>query len=202
MRVGILGGTFDPVHFGHLLLAECAREQAQLEEVWFVPAATPPHKKERIVTEAKYRVEMLELAIAGHPNFRVSLLEIERGGLSYSVETLRAIHNNYPEMELFLILGADSLEELHTWREAAEICRLALPLVARRPHYELRPQKELLEMVGPARWQKILEHVVDMPLVELSSSDIRRRVAEGRSIRYRVPRAVEEYVLSHGLYRR
>lgn len=201
MRLGIFGGTFDPVHLGHLLLAECAREQARLEEVWFVPAATPPHKQQRVLTNATHRVEMLELAVAGHPNFRVSLVEIERGGVSYTVDTLRSIRARHPGAELFLILGADSLEELHTWREAAEICRLALPLVARRPNHTLVPHESLLQLIGPDKWQEICEHMIDMPQVDLSASDIRRRVAEGRSIRYRVPRAVEEYILSHGLYR-
>jgi nicotinate-nucleotide adenylyltransferase len=200
MRLGIFGGTFDPVHLGHLILAESCREAARLDEVWFVPAATPPHKKGRPLSDALRRIEMLELAIAGHPQFRVCRLEIERGGVSYTVDTLRQIRALVPEAELFLLLGADSLEELHTWREADVICELALPLVVRRANHTPRIHESLLSRIGPARWEQIRAHMVDMPLIELSSTEIRDRVAQGRSIRYRVPRAVEEYIRTHGLY--
>jgi len=201
MRLGIFGGTFDPVHWGHLLLAESCREAAELDEVWFVPAATPPHKQRRTLTEAGKRIEMLELAIAGHPQFKVCRLEVARGGVSYTVETLRQIRASMPEAELFLLLGADSLEELHTWREAETICELALPLVVRRPNHEPIIHETLLSRIGTARWEQIRRHMVDMPLIEFSSTEIRRRVAEGKSIRYRVPRAVEEYIHAHGLYK-
>ncbi len=201
MRLGIFGGTFDPVHLGHLILAESCREAARLDEVWFVPAATPPHKQGRPLSDATRRIEMLELAIAGHPQFKVCRLEIERGGVSYTVETLRQIRALVPEAELFLLLGADSLEELHTWREAEVICELALPLVVRRPNHAPRIHESLLSRIGPARWEQIRAHMVDMPLIELSSTEIRHRVAQGKSIRYRVPRAVEEYIRTHGLYR-
>ncbi|MCS7237330.1 MAG: nicotinate-nucleotide adenylyltransferase [Thermoguttaceae bacterium] len=201
MRLGVFGGTFDPVHWGHLLLAECCREQANLDEVWFIPASTPPHKRQRRLTDARFRVEMLELAVAGHPKFRVSKMEIERGGVSYTIDTLRALRQDYPDAQLFLILGADSIEELHTWRDAKEICQVALPLVARRPGHEIRAAPEFVEQIGGERWQAILAAAVEMPLVEISSSDIRRRVSAGKSIRYRVPRSVEEYIYAHGLYK-
>src|SRR5262245_62009417 len=120
-RLGIFGGSFDPVHNGHLLLAECCREQCRLDEVWFLPAAAPPHKLGHVLAPAKARIEMLELAISGHEAFRVSPLEIERGGVSYTVETLRAIALQEPQAALFLLMGADSLRDLPTWREPEEI---------------------------------------------------------------------------------
>lgn len=199
-RLGIFGGTFDPVHLGHLLLAESCRESAQLDEVWFVPAGTPPHKQRRSLTPARFRLEMLELAVAGHPQFKVCRLEVDRGGVSYTVDTLSQIRQMHPDAELFLLLGADSLEELHTWREADIICQVALPLVACRPNHQPVLHESLLAKIGQERWEAIRRHFVPMPLIEISSTEIRRRVAEGKSIRYRVPRPVEEYIRSHGLY--
>ena len=117
MRLGIFGGSFDPVHYGHLLLAESCREQCRLDEVWFVPAAAPPHKRSRELTAGQHRIEMLRLAVGGHAAFQVSTLEIERGGLSYTVDTLAEIQQHQPAAELFLLMGADSLVDLPSWRE-------------------------------------------------------------------------------------
>src|SRR5688500_10806095 len=122
MRLGLFGGTFDPVHYGHLLLAEACREQCRLDELWFVPAAVPPHKQERTLSPAKERVEMLRLAVGGHPAFSVSTLEIDRGGVSYTVNTLDAVRLSRPEATLFFPMGADSLVDLPTWREPRRIC--------------------------------------------------------------------------------
>ncbi len=201
MRVGLLGGSFDPVHYGHLLLAECAHEQWSLDEVWFVPSARPPHKQEQVLAPGKMRAEMLELATAGHKAFRVWKCELERGGVSYTVDTLRQLRQERPEATVFLILGADMLADLPNWRESAEICRLADPLVAHRPGSPEPDFEQLRPIVSPERLAEIRHHLIEMPLVEFSSSDIRRRVARGQSIRFRTPRAVEEYIACHGLYR-
>ncbi|MEQ8790355.1 MAG: nicotinate-nucleotide adenylyltransferase [Pirellulaceae bacterium] len=200
MRLGIFGGSFDPVHFGHLLLAESCREQCRLDEVWFVPAAVPPHKQEDERTEAKHRVEMLELAIAGNPAFRVSTLELDRGGVSYTVSTLAAIGEQQPEAELFLLVGGDSLRDLATWREPERICRLATPAAVGRVGSPPADYSSLEPIVSAERLAHIRRHAVEMPLVDLSSTDIRRRIAAGRSIRYMTPRAVEMYISQHGLY--
>ena len=133
MRLGLFGGSFDPVHYGHLLLAECCREQCRLDQVRFLPAGVPPHKLQRDLTPAEPRVEMLELAIAGHEPFSVDRYEIERGGVSYTVDTLRHYHSQYPGSEFFLLLGADMLLDLPFWHEASEVCRLATAVVAARP---------------------------------------------------------------------
>lgn len=201
MRIGIFGGSFDPVHYGHLLLAESAREQAALDEVWFVPAAIPPHKQTRELTAAKHRVEMLNLAIGGHETFRVSTIEIDRGGVSYTVETLAAIHAEQPDAELFLLIGADSLADLPTWREPARICELALPIAVGRPGSPPPSYDALAGLLSPERLALARQHTVEMPLIGLSSTDLRARVAAGRSIRYRTPRAVEKYIETQRLYR-
>lgn len=200
MRLGIFGGSFDPVHYGHLLLAECCREACQLDEVWFMPAHQPPHKQQRTLTDPRRRLEMLQLAIAGNPAFQVSNLELERGGVSYTVDTLRQVHERYPDAELFLLLGADSMAELPTWREAESVCRLARLAVVCRPG-QIVDWTPLQAMLGEASRSVLHVQLVPMPQVEFSSSDIRARVAAGRSIRYRTPRAVELYIRQHGLYR-
>jgi len=200
MRLGIYGGTFDPVHFGHLLLAESAREQLRLDEVWFMPAAVPPHKRERELSSAKQRVEMLELAIAGNPAFRVSMLELDRGGVSYTVDTLRLLNEQQPETELFLLMGADSLRDLVTWREPGEICRLATPGVVRRGGQPDLDFSLLRDVVSHARLQQIAATEVEISAVDFSSSDLRERAASGRSLRYRTPRAVEMYIQTQKLY--
>src|SRR5690349_4586501 len=133
MRIGVFGGSFDPVHRGHVLLAECCRAQAALDRVAFVPAARQPHKPHSPRASDGDRLAMLELAIAGHPEFAASPVELERGGVSYTVDTLRAITAQEPGAKLYLLLGADSLADLPTWREPAAICALATPLAVSRP---------------------------------------------------------------------
>jgi nicotinate-nucleotide adenylyltransferase len=201
MRLGLFGGTFDPVHYGHLLLAESCREQCRLDEVWFLPAATPPHKQSRQLAPEAARVDMLGLAVGGHEAFRVHTLEIDRGGVSYTVDTLAQLHAAEPERELFFLMGADSLVDLPTWREPARICDLSIPVVVHRAGLPRPDFSVLATLVRRERLVQIERHAVEMPLIGLSSSDIRGRVAAGKSIRYQTPRAVEKYIETHGLYR-
>lgn len=200
MRLGIFGGTFDPVHYGHLLLAEQCREQCALDRVWFVPAAIPPHKTRRVVTSGRQRSDMLRLAIAGQEAFEVCLLELDRGGVSYTLDTLQGIGRQQPQAALFFLMGADSLRDLPTWREPAEICRLAIPVVVRRRGAPEPDLGVLAPLVRAERLADIRRHQVEMPVVEFSSTAIRQAVAAGRSIRYQTPRAVEEYIRAHRLY--
>jgi nicotinate-nucleotide adenylyltransferase len=200
MRLGILGGTFDPVHYGHLLLAETAREQCRLDQVWLVPAAIPPHKQGHELSPVAERIEMLELAVGGNPALTVSPLEAERGGVTYTVDTLEALTAEDPRRELFFLMGADSLTDLPNWRQPERICQLATIVVVRRAGQEI-DYSRLAPLAPAERLEHFRRHQVEMPLVELSSHDIRRRVAGGQSIRYRTPRAVEKYIESHGLYR-
>jgi nicotinate-nucleotide adenylyltransferase len=201
MRLGIYGGSFDPVHYGHLLLAECCLETLRLDEVWLIPAAVPPHKQDRQRAPAKARLEMLELALSGHERLRASPLEIERGGVSYTVETLATIREQHPAASLFLLLGADSLHDLPTWREPARICGLALPAVVCRGGAPEPDFSVLAPLVSAPRLEEIKAAQVRMPLIELSSTDLRQRAAAGRSLRYRTPRAVEKYIETQRLYR-
>lgn len=201
MRLGVFGGSFDPVHFGHLLLAECCREQLRLDKVLFIPAGLPPHKRGRFVTPGRHRLAMLELAIAGEEGFEVCRFEIERQEVSYTVDTLRYLGKEFPAASLFLLVGADMLNDLPNWREAAEVCRLALPVGVHRAGMPPPRFDQLASIVDAERLKAIREAQVEMPLVELSSSDIRARVAAGKSIRFRVPKAVEMYIHQHNLYR-
>lgn len=200
MRLGIFGGSFDPVHYGHLLLAETCREACGLSQVWFLPAASPPHKQGGQLLGGKQRVEMLELATSGHDAFRVCPMELDRGGVSYTVETLRTIAAEEPGAELFFLMGGDSLRDLPTWREPAEICRLAIPVVVRRAGAPPPDFAPLAGFVDPQRLALIQASQVEMPIIELSSTDLRQRASEGRSLRYRTPRAVEKYIETQGLY--
>jgi nicotinate-nucleotide adenylyltransferase len=201
MRLGIFGGSFEPVHYGHLLLAESCREQARLDEIWFVPAAVPPHKRSQELTADKHRVEMLRLAIGGHEAFAVSTAEIDRGGVTYTFETLEALHHERPSDELFFLMGADSLRDLPTWRRPERICELAIPLVAHRPDSPAVQFDALSSLVPPEQLIEFEKYSIEMPLVDFSSTEIRRRVAAGQSIRYRTPAAVVKYIETHGLYR-
>lgn len=200
MRVGIFGGSFDPVHYGHLLMAEYAREQLRLDQVNFLPAATAPHKQDRESVSAEHRVEMLKLAIAGHTPFVVETREIDRGGVSYTVETLHEYRAEDAACELFLLLGGDSLADLPSWREPEQICRLSTPAAIARVGFERLAFEALEPLVEPERLEAIKNCVVQMPLIELSSTEIRRRVGAGESIRFQTPRAVEQYILSHEIY--
>jgi nicotinate-nucleotide adenylyltransferase len=194
MRLGVFGGTFNPVHLGHLILAEQCREQARLDKVLFIPAARPPHKDEQALAPYAQRVEMLALAISGNPAFRIDDLEKDRPGPSYTVDTLSLLRERHAEAELFLIIGSDTLRDLPKWHETVRILELAGLLVVPRPGWPVAAAEDVKAALGlpgsfPLRYQ-----VCDIPLIDIASRDLRRRIAEGRSIRYLVPRAVEAYL--------
>lgn len=200
MRIGIFGGTFDPVHHGHLIIAEAAREQARLDEVWFVPAARPPHKLGQSLTPFDRRVDMLRLAIAGEPAFRVDETEKDRPGPSYTVDTLEEFHRRSPGNEWFLILGGDALADLPGWRRPDRIAELAALLMFDRPP---GGGEGLGGMCDPERARDTLTlrvQTISAPLIGIASRDLRSAVNAGRSIRYQVPRAVEAYIADKGLY--
>jgi nicotinate-nucleotide adenylyltransferase len=185
----------------HLLLAETCREQAQLDAVWFVPAAVSPWKTHAPPLEAKHRLYMLQLALAGQTSFQLCTRELDVGGVSFTVDTLRWVRQQQPEAELFLLMGADALQDFPQWREPDVICQIALPVVVRRRHAPEPNFAPLAPLLSSAQLARVQGHLVDMPLIEISSSDIRRRLIEHRSIRYQVPRAVEKYIEEHKLYR-
>ncbi len=201
MRLGVFGGTFDPVHYAHLLMAEQCREQHELDRVIFVPAAVPPHKSGHLLTPGLVRIEMLRLAISGHDKFAISTLEVDRGGVNYTVDTLRSLRETHPEADWFFLLGADMLHDLPNWREAAKVCELATIVAVRRAGVRQPDFACLANLVSPERIEHFRQQAVEMPAMELSSTEIRRRVRAGLSIRYMTPRAVEKYIETHGLYR-
>jgi nicotinate-nucleotide adenylyltransferase len=197
MRIGVFGGTFDPVHLAHLILAEQCREQARLDQVWFIPAARPPHKHERALTPFGQRVEMLALAIAGQPAFRINELEKDRPGPSYTADTLTELQRANAGAEFFLLIGSDTLADLPHWHEPARVAELATLLIVDRPDAPGMDIEPLARTIGVTlRCQRIL-----MPLMAISSRDLRQRAAAGKSLRYLVPRAVEAYILDKHLYR-
>ncbi|MFN3690385.1 MAG: nicotinate-nucleotide adenylyltransferase [Fimbriimonadales bacterium] len=195
VRLALLGGTFDPVHYGHLRLAEEAREAAGLTRVLFVPACVSPFRATEPPSDATHRLQMLRLAVQDNPDFEVSELELQRGGVSYTIDTLRALRTLYPDAELFLILGADALEGFMAWREPHSIAQACRLLVGWRPGYDL--QAALASLPDPIR-----QRVQPVPMTPLgvSATDIRQRVRQGRSIRYLTPQHVIEYIQQHRLY--
>ncbi|MDZ7268307.1 MAG: nicotinate-nucleotide adenylyltransferase [candidate division KSB1 bacterium] len=194
MRVGILGGTFDPVHYGHLVMAECACEELQLERMLFMLAPRPPHKNAVQLTPVAHRLTMLRAAIADNPRFEVSTLELERAGPSYTVDTLRLLTRQpeYAGAEFYLIIGADSLAEFHKWREPATIRSLARVAVYPRPEKKPGIAHTVLNEA---------DYLLRGSLIGISSTDIRLKVKNNRSIRYLVPPAVAAYIDAHGLYK-
>ncbi len=199
-RLGVFGGTFDPVHYGHLLLAESCREQCGLDQVRFLPTAIPPHKQSRELTPAAGRIEMLELAVAGHEAFSVGQYETDRGGVNYTADTLAHFRQQHADRELFFLLGADMLHDLPRWHQPDRICELAAVIVVRRPGAGEIDFDCLRPIASAQRIDQIRRSQVEMPEIGISSTEMRRRVAAGLSIRYMTPRAVEKYVETHGLY--
>ena len=197
MRIGLLGGTFDPVHIGHLIGAQAAADQIGLDQVLFVPAANPPHKSTVPISEAEHRVAMLKLAVADNGRFAIYLDEIERGGSSYTIDTIRRFRQTLaPQDELFFILGADNLAEFTTWKDWRAICRESRLISLKREGFSA------VDYSIPEPLQQVEILWVDMPLIGISSTDIRSRIVAGTSTRYWVPQAVAEYIETHSLYGR
>jgi nicotinate-nucleotide adenylyltransferase len=206
MRIGVYGGSFDPVHVGHLIAAECCREQGRLDRLIFVPAAIPPHKQERRLADAADRVAMLQLAVGGHDAFAVSTIEIDRGGVSYTIDTLASLAERHPDDDLVLVLGPDALAGLPEWRDPRGIAdRWELMAIERESLDDVTAvarEAGLADLLGRERLDRIISTRVRMPAIGIRASDLRAAVTVGGSIRYRTPRAVEAYIASHGLYRR
>ena len=204
-RVGILGGTFDPIHFGHLIIADEVRESLALDRVLFIPAALPPHKLEEHVAPAVDRAAMVELAIAGNPGFSMCPIELERSGPSYTVDTLAELADEAArqrvDREFHFILSAEALAAFTSWHEPARLLELTRLAVVARPGAPMPGGSRLGAMLpGGAASMSRVECVKTMPIAN-SASDVRERVAAGRSIRYLVPPAVEAYIRDHRLYR-
>jgi nicotinate-nucleotide adenylyltransferase len=196
VNVGILGGTFDPIHIGHLVVAEEARIKVGFDEVLFVPARQPLLKPDRNITPANHRVEMVRRAITDNPYFKLCALEIERPGPSYTVDTLTMLRDQLGnEASLFFILGRDTLAELPSWKEPKRLVQLCSLVVA--PRLGAKDLKHL-ETEIPGLLDKVIQ--LDMPVIGISSSGVRQRMARGLPIRYLVPTAVQEYITEQKIY--
>lgn len=196
-RLGIMGGTFDPVHYGHLVAAEAARAAFALEKVLFVPNRLPPHKKDYPVTDPWHRYLMTVLATITNPHFEVSRVELDREGYSYTIDTLRALRAHFgPGIELYFISGADAILDILSWKDVDELLGLCYFIAVTRPGYKLNVELGHLQ-------QKYSRKVftVEVPALAISSTDIRRRVKEGKPIKYLLPEAVENYIYKNCLYR-
>jgi nicotinate-nucleotide adenylyltransferase len=196
MRLGIFGGSFDPIHIGHLRLAEEAREQARLDQVMFIPTQVSPFKVGRTQISGELRLEMLHRATEDNTAFRISDREIKRPGPSYTVDTLRELEREHPDAERFFITGTDALRDLPKWRQPDEVVRLTRFLVSVRPGVN---KAEVLAAL-PDAWEERVTFI-EMPELDISSTYLRERLKIGSSVRYLLPRAVEEYILTQRLYR-
>lgn len=200
-RIGVMGGSFDPLHSGHIIIAQDAIEHLDLAEVVFIPAAVPPHKQNREQVGGEQRFKMVEEALAKVPNCRVSDIEIKRGGVSYTIDTVQALLTEWPDAELVLIIGSDTVVDLHTWYridDLLELCEVAT---------FLRPGEEQIQSIrkkinlSKRQTEQLMNNVFHAHLIEISSTEIRMRVRSGKSIRSMVPPEVEEYIYEKGLYR-
>ncbi len=200
MNIGVLGGTFDPIHLGHLIIAEQARLKLDLSKVLFVPAGQPWLKSDRDITPAHHRVEMVRLAIEGKPYFELCTIEVERSGPSYSIDTLTTLSQQIGEGDsIFFLLGWDSLAELPRWKEPERLVQMCRLVAVTRPGFA-RPDLEAMEALVPGVSKSVLW--LDIPPVDISSSEIRERVARSLPIRDMVPLGVANYIEEHQLYRR
>ena len=199
-KVGVFGGSFDPVHLGHLLLAEQCLHAADLDQIAFVPAAIPPHKQDMSLTRSDHRVEMLRLAIGGNEKFQIERCELERDGVSFTVDTLEYLKGQDDQTELFLLIGGDSLDEFHTWKDPGKICSLATPLIVERPGADPIDLSKLESYGDSAFLSRVEKYSFRSRLIEISSREIREKVSKGESIRYLTPRSVEQFILEKQLY--
>jgi len=197
--LGIFGGSFNPIHVGHLILAEYIREEFKLRKIIFIPTGNPPHKNVSDLEKACFRFDMVKIAVGNNPFFEVSDIEIKREGISYTSDTLKEIRGKYPDEELFFICGSDSLVQLSSWHEPESIFRLAAIIAAGRAGI---PDKELEGVIAEFKNRYNARiYLSEAPHIGISSSEIRNRIKNGFSVRYMVPDAVAEYIAKNRLYR-
>lgn len=200
MKIGIMGGTFDPIHIGHLLLGEFAYEAFELDEIWFLPNGNPPHKEaEDMKSELGHRIKMVQLAIEGAPHFKLSLHEATEGVHSYTYQTMQDFNREYPGDAFYFILGADSLFSIEKWKYFKEIFPTCTILAAMRDDKDVKDMNRQINYLSEKYGARIC--LLSAPLLEISSTTIRRRAGEGLTVHYMVPDAVADYIKENGLYK-
>lgn len=197
-KIGIIGGTFDPIHYGHLIAAEWAKDEYNLNKIIFMPAAEPPHKNIDEVLDKNYRYNMVKVAIGDNPDFEISDYEMKKSGKSYTFATLNYFKTIYPHSQLYFIIGLDSLLNIDTWKNVEELFNLATFLVATRAGYNLEKNHPIYSKLPKYAWDKISFYKI--PEIGISSSNIRQRVREEKSIKYLIPDVVEKYILENNIY--
>ncbi len=201
-RVGLLGGTFDPIHVGHLIVVRAARETLGLDRFVLIPSANPPHKLDNRVTPAEHRLEMVRLAVADEPGLEVSDCEIRRPGPSYTIDTIAEVRRNLGDQaEIVWLIGSDSLPELPSWHRAAELVDACRIVTAGRPGWERPDTQALAETLRQDQIDRLLADCIETPLIDISATDVRRRVSRGLSVRWLVPEAVRNHIHARKLYR-
>ncbi len=199
-RLGIMGGTFDPLHLGHLVTAEEARTNFCLESVIFVPAGIPAHKKDQRITDPEHRYLMTFLAVMNNPYFSISRVEIDNVIPSYTIDTVRFFFQTYgSKAQIFFITGADAIQEIATWKDYQELLETCTFIAASRTGYSFEKLKETVEPHYPQIYEQV--HFMEIPAMAISSTSIRQRVKEGRTIKYLIPDPVEQYIYKNRLYR-
>lgn len=198
-KIGISGGTFDPIHYGHLITAERVKEKFNLDKILFIPAGTPPHKSINQVTEAEHRYNMVHSAVNDNPAFEVSRIEVDRKGYTYTVDTLSQLQESYGAgTEFYFIIGADVVSDLLNWKAPERVFSLCNFIAVFRPGYERKQFSEQISFLKKSYSARI--HTIDVPLIEISSTEVRNRVKNSLSIRYLVPHEVEQYIINNKLY--
>lgn len=197
-KIGIMGGTFNPIHFGHLILAQNALEQLELDKILFMPTNNPPHKEKAELATDYDRAQMIRLAIQGNPCFELSQLEYEREGITYTADTLTILKKQCPDTEWYFIVGADSLFEMESWKDPQTIFNLCTILAAGRDQVPAKEIDEQIKLLKENYKARIIHF--KMPVIEISSSEIRNKAAEKKSVRYYVPDSVKDYIEQNGLY--
>lgn len=202
VRIGILGGSFNPIHLGHLVMAQDAQTAFRLNRLIFVPAAIPPHKLTQTLVTPDQRLDMVRLALGEQEDWEVSDFEVTRGGVSFTIDTVRHYAALYPEAELYFIIGGDTLPELHTWKDVGALLELCRFITMVRPGFEADTLRSLNLRLEPRHLDSLIRRVTTGHAIGVSSTEIRMRVAKNESVRYLVPDAVEHYIREHELYRK
>lgn len=198
MKIGVLGGTFDPIHYGHLIIGEQARDELRLDEIIFIPTGNPAHKEESNVSDAEIRYEMLELAIKGNKDFRKSSIEIDRQGKSYTIDTIKQLKRQYNRDEIYFLIGEDSLFQLETWHKFMELKEECNFVVCRR---YIRNENKIRNKIKYMKDKYNMDiYLLDTPIIEISSTKIRDLFSQGKSIKYLLPEEVESYISENNIY--